>query len=219
MTRRPHLLSSNDSPTDILFKENPGAALTPDHRIWHLRPPLVLNDALPDGALGVLQNLKQLELDADSVEHLPIINALGQKSAEVGDVMSEGLTRYLDMFVAKAHAAALPVRKRGQNWVPLAPLARGSHVSLSVAAHQIQVNLNNDDDADRSKFERLSAYRPAIHAEIGEGLLWDQKEGRKKTVIRATMDKGYDDEDWDAQHHWALTVMQRFEAAFAERLG
>ena len=39
-----------------------------------------MNDALPDGALGVLQNLKQLELDANSVEHLPIINVIGRRS-------------------------------------------------------------------------------------------------------------------------------------------
>ncbi|QXQ06925.1 DUF4268 domain-containing protein [Sphingosinicellaceae bacterium] len=133
--------------------------------------------------------------------------------------MSERLTRYLDMFFAEAQAAGLPVRKPGQNWVPLTPLVRGSHVSLSVAANQIQVNLNNDDDAERHKFGRLSADRSAIHAEIGEGLLWDQKEGRKKTVIRATLDKGYEDADWEAQHHWASTVMQKFEATFARRIG
>ena len=133
--------------------------------------------------------------------------------------MSEGLKRYLEAFAATAEAAGLPVRKPGRNWVPLAPLVRGSHVSLSVAANQIQINLNNDNDADRRKFDRLAADYAAIEAEIGEGLLWDKDDGRKKTVIRAMRDQGYADPEWEAQHRWALATMKAFEASFGKRLG
>lgn len=68
--------------------------------------------------------------------------------------MGDEVQRYLEAYVAKASAAELPVRKPGSNWAPLDPIVRGSHVSLSVARHQVQVNLNNEDDADRAKFDR-----------------------------------------------------------------
>ncbi|WP_375271333.1 DUF4268 domain-containing protein [Sphingomonas sp.] len=132
--------------------------------------------------------------------------------------MNDDLKRYLDQFAAKAPAAGLDVRKPGQNWVPLAPVVRGSHISLSVAANQIQVNLNNDDDVDRRKFDRLAAERAAIQSEIGEGLVWDKKDGRKKTVVRATRDNGYADNDWDEQHRWALAMMKAFTSTFGRRL-
>jgi hypothetical protein len=45
--------------------------------------------------------------------------------------MSDELQRCLDVFVAKASAAGLPVKKPGNNWAPLQPLVRGSHVSLA----------------------------------------------------------------------------------------
>jgi len=132
--------------------------------------------------------------------------------------MKNDLQRYLDVFAAIAASAGLEVRRPGRNWVPLAPLVRGSHVSLSVTAHKIRVNLNNDDDRDRVKFRRLSVERSKIHEEIGEGLLWDEKDGRNKTVVRATRDGGYADDDWEGQHRWAVDVMQRFETAFGRRL-
>jgi hypothetical protein len=133
--------------------------------------------------------------------------------------MSDELQRYLDVFVAKASAAELPVRKPGGNWAPLQPLVRGSHVSLSVARTRIQVNLNNEDDADRAKFDRLHADRAAVEGEVGEGLTWEKKDGRKKTSVRATMDSGYDDQDWDAQHDWAIAMMKSFQRSFGTRLG
>jgi hypothetical protein len=82
------------------------------------------------------------------------------------------------------------VKTIGANWVPLAPLAKGTHVSLSAAQHRVQVNLNNEDDADRASFESLHVARSEIEAEIGEGLVWEKKEGRKKTAVHATMDWG-----------------------------
>lgn len=132
--------------------------------------------------------------------------------------MHDNLTRYLDQFAAKAQAAGLDVRKPGQNWVPLAPVVRGSHISLSVAAYRIQVNLNNDDDVDRRKFEWLAAERATIQSEIGEGLIWDKKDSRKKTVIRATRDSGYADSEWDEQHRWALAMLKAFTSTFGRRL-
>ena len=133
--------------------------------------------------------------------------------------MSDELQRYLETFVAKASAAGLPVKKTGGNWAPLQPIVPGSHVSLSVARNQIQVNLNNDDDADRAKFNRLHADRAAVEAEVREGLTWEKKDGRKKTAIRATMASGYDDQNWDAQHAWAIDMMNAFQQYFGARLG
>ncbi len=133
--------------------------------------------------------------------------------------MSDELQRYLDVFVAKASAAGLPIRKPGSNWTPLQPLVRGSHVSLSVARNQIKVNLNNEDDADRAKFDRLHADRDAVESEVCEGLTCEKKDGRKKTAIRATMASGYDDQDWDAQHDWAIAMMKSFQRSFGARLG
>jgi hypothetical protein len=134
--------------------------------------------------------------------------------------MEDELRRYLQMFTAKASAAGLPVKKPGKNWYPLAPLAKGSHVSLSVALSQIQVNLNNDEDANRDRFDRLHAHRDEIEREVGEGLTWEKKGGRKKTAIRATMDAGYGEPEanWNAQHEWAVQMMASFERSFGGRL-
>lgn len=134
--------------------------------------------------------------------------------------MENELKRYLQMFAAKASTAGLPAKKPGNNWCPLAPLAKGSHVSLSVAKNQIQVNLNNDDDANRAKFDRLHAGREAIEREVGEGLTWEKNYGRKKTAARATMDAGYGEPEsnWDAQHEWAVQMMASFERSFGGRL-
>jgi len=133
--------------------------------------------------------------------------------------MSEDLQRYLETFVAKASVAGLPVKKAGSNWAPLQPIVRASHVSLTVAKSQIQVNLNNEDDADRVKFDLLHADRAAVEGEVREGLTWEKKDGRKKTAIRATMASGYDDQDWDAQHAWAIGMMKAFQRSFGARLG
>jgi hypothetical protein len=133
--------------------------------------------------------------------------------------MSDELQRYLDVFVAKASADGLPIRKPGSNWVPLQPLVRGSHVSLSVARNQIQVNLNVEDDAERLKFDQLYRDRVSVEGEVGEGLTWEKKDGRKKTAIRATMASGYDNHDWDAQHDWAIAMMKAFQRSFEARLG
>ena len=134
--------------------------------------------------------------------------------------MEDELKRYLQIFAMKASTAGLPAKKPGTNWCPLAPLAKGSHVSLSVAKNQIQVNLNNDDDADRAKFEKLHADREAIEREMGEGLTWEKKDGRKKTAIRATMEAGYGEpeSDWTAQHDWAVRMMTSFQRSFGGRL-
>jgi hypothetical protein len=133
--------------------------------------------------------------------------------------MGDDLQRYLQVFAQKAAAAGLPARNPGSNWAPLAPLTKGSHVSLSVGRHQIQVNLNNDDDVDRSKFELLYADRATVEQEVGEGLIWEKKDGRKKTAVRATMDAGYEDGEWDSQHEWAVRMMNHFQRSFGARLG
>lgn len=132
--------------------------------------------------------------------------------------MSDELERYLRTLGDRAIGAGLPVRTIGSNWLPLAPLAKGSHVSLSAARHQIQVNLNNEDDADRVRFEALHAARLEIESQVGEGLVWEKKEGRRKTAVRATMDAGYADDDWTAQHDWAVATMVAFQRTFGERL-
>lgn len=132
--------------------------------------------------------------------------------------MTDDLIRYLASFTEKAQNAGLPVRRPGKNWSPLEPLDRGSHVSLSVTRHRIQVNLNNEDDDDGRKLARLHADRVAIEEEVGETLLWQKKEGLRKTAVRATMDAGYVDGDWDRQHAWAIRMMRHFQRSFGVRL-
>jgi hypothetical protein len=82
--------------------------------------------------------------------------------------------------------AGLPVEKIGNNWCPLAPLRARTSASAWLK-NEIKLNLNNEDDADRSKFERLHADRNAVETEVGEGLTWEKKDGRKKTALRATL--------------------------------
>ena len=132
--------------------------------------------------------------------------------------MSQDIARYLEAFTEKARAAGLDMAKPGQNWAPMRPVVRGSHISLSVRAGQIQVNLNNDKDADRERFDSLYADREAIEQAIGLGLQWEKREGKKKTAVRATRDAGYDSPDWNEQHTWAIETMKAFEREFGSRL-
>lgn len=132
--------------------------------------------------------------------------------------MSNDIESYLAQFTQKAVARGLDMAKPGLNWAPMRPLVRGSHISLSVRKHNIQVNLNNDDDAERHKFRNLYADRVALAAAIGTELIWEQKEGRKKTAVRATFEQGYENTDWVAQHEWAIKTMQSFVREFGSRL-
>ena len=125
---------------------------------------------------------------------------------------------YLKVFTEKAPLAGLDMAAPGQNWAPMKPLARGSHVSLSVRRDRIQVNLNNDKDEDRFRFHALSADRQAIEQAVGVPLEWESKDGVKKTAIRATLDAGYESPNWDAQHEWAIETMKAFEREFGKRL-
>lgn len=126
--------------------------------------------------------------------------------------------RYLATFTDRAETAGLDMAKPGKNWAPIRPLAPGSHISLSVTANQIQVNLNNDKDDDRERFNSLLGERQAIDAAIGETLVWECKEGRKKTTVRATLGQGYADTNWDEQHTWAIKLMKAFTKEFGARL-
>jgi hypothetical protein len=95
----------------------------------------------------------------------------------------------------------------------------GSHISLSVRREAIQVNLNNERDEDRRRFETLFRDRAAIQSAIGESLSWEQKEGRRKTAVRATLSRGYEDRnDWEEQHRWAIETMKAFERELGSRL-
>jgi hypothetical protein len=132
--------------------------------------------------------------------------------------MSDDLARYLAAFTEEAQNARLPVRRPGKNWSPLQPLDRRSHVSLSVTRHRIQVNLNNEDDDDGSKLARLHADRVAIEEEVGETLHWEKRDDRRKSVVRATLNAGYADGDWDRQHAWAIGIMTHFQRSFGVRL-
>ena len=135
-----------------------------------------------------------------------------------GTLVSGNLQDYLADFARTAEAGGLPARAPGANWVSFAPIIRGSHVSLSVARHQIQVNLNNENDFDRKQFDQLYASRHQIEADAGEGLIWEKKDGRKKTAIRVTLESGYEDDDWAGQHAWALDMVSRFHRIFGRRL-
>lgn len=129
------------------------------------------------------------------------------------------LDTYLATFAERARDAGLQIKAPGKNWVAMPDLAPGSHVSLSVRRKAIQVNLNNERDSDRSRFNALYPYRKAIQDVIGESLSWEKKEGRSKTAVRATLELGHEHvEDWDKQHAWAIQTMQLFEQAFGSRV-
>lgn len=132
--------------------------------------------------------------------------------------MDSDIEKYLAQFTQKAIARGLDMAKPGRNWAPMKPIVRGSHISLSVSKDKIQINLNNDDDDDRYKFRNLYAAREALSNAIGTELTWEQKEGRKKTAVRATLEQGYENANWDGQHDWAIKTMQSFVREFASRL-
>ena len=132
--------------------------------------------------------------------------------------MTDNLARYLTTFNDRAMAAGLSMKSPGKNWAPMQPLVKGCHISLSVERHRIRVNLNNDQDASRAVYNQLQGDDYAIETEIGEGLQWEQKDGRKKTAVRATRKGGYGDGDWLAQHDWAIDMMRRFDLVFRKRL-
>lgn len=130
------------------------------------------------------------------------------------------LTRYLAIFTERAKKAGLDMKAPGQNWAPMRDIVPGSHISLSIRRDAIQVNLNNERDEDRARFDKLYKERNAIQAVIGESLTWEKKEGRKKTAVRATLSRGFEDRgDWDGQHRWAIETMRAFENEFGRRLG
>ncbi|WP_158274685.1 DUF4268 domain-containing protein [Sphingosinicella humi] len=131
----------------------------------------------------------------------------------------EVLAQYLAIFTERAKEAGLDMRAPGQNWAPMRDIVPGSHISLSVRRDAIQVNLNNERDEDRARFEALYRDRSTIQAAIGESLAWEKKDGRKKTAIRATLSRGFEDRgDWDEQHRWAIKMMRAFEREFGPRL-
>jgi hypothetical protein len=126
---------------------------------------------------------------------------------------------YLAQFARRAAAAGLAPKSPGNNWVALRDLVPGSHISLTVRKDQVQVNLNNEGDLDRQRYDRLFADRAELSGAFGEPLQWEKKEARKKTAVRVTYPSGLDDrESWDAQQEWAIRIMQAFEREFGARL-
>ncbi|MFC4594098.1 DUF4268 domain-containing protein [Sphingobium tyrosinilyticum] len=132
--------------------------------------------------------------------------------------MDDAVASYLAIFTQRAKEAGLDMRPPGKNWAPMRDIVPGSHVSLSLRRDAIQVNLNNERDEDRRQFESLYRERATIQSAIGESLSWEQKDGRKKTAVRATLSRGYGDRDWGEQHRWAIGIMQAFEREFGSRL-
>lgn len=132
--------------------------------------------------------------------------------------MTKPIERYLSELTQKAQAAGLDMAKPGSNWAPMRPLVPGTHISTSVTKDKVQVNLNNDRDEDRQRYNALVVDRAIIDTAIGMGLKWEKDSNVKKTVIRATRDGGYDVSDWEEQHEWAIAVMKAFVDQFGPRL-
>lgn len=133
--------------------------------------------------------------------------------------MSDPRAEYLMLFAQRAAAAGLSPRNPGSNWVSLPNLAKGSHCSLSVNLHRIQVNLNNEDDRSRDRIRALFAKRDELAAQIGEDLVWEMKDGVKKSAVRADYEAGFADRGtWDAQHEWGVATLSRFQSVFAPLL-
>ena len=134
-------------------------------------------------------------------------------------MVDDVVASYLAKFTESARQAGLDMRSPGKNWAPMRDVVPGSHISLSVSKEMIQVNLNNERDEDRARFDALYRDRAAIKEAVGENLSWEQKDGRKKTAVRATLSRGYEDRsDWDEQHRWAVQVMSAFDKEFGRRL-
>lgn len=126
---------------------------------------------------------------------------------------------YLHQFCKRAAAKGLALKQPGSNFVAMRDLVPGSHVSLSVRRDQIQVNLNNEGDHDRRRFDALFSRRAELGAAIDEPLTWEKKEGRKKTAVRATLNRGYEEQgDWAGQHDWAIKTMEAFVNEFGRVL-
>lgn len=129
------------------------------------------------------------------------------------------MREYLAQLTNRAEAAGLSPKAPGKNWVALRDLVPGSHISLTVRKDQIQVNLNNEGDLDRKRFDRLFSDRTTISDAFDEPLQWEKKDGRKKTAVRVTHASGLDDRArWTEQHDWAIATMQGFEREFGRRL-
>ena len=132
--------------------------------------------------------------------------------------MTKAYMPYLLKFTERARAAGLPMNNPTNNWARMPDLAPRSHISLSVTHAKLQVNLNNEDDADGSILTKLNMQKKRTAKEISPNLLWEQKPNTKKTAIRAELEASYDDlADWDRQHQWAIDMMQRFQRVFSEQ--
>ena len=131
----------------------------------------------------------------------------------------DALASYLAIFNDLATQAGLQMKRPGKNWAPMPDIVPGSHISLSVRRDAIQVNLNNETDEDRRRFNGLYQHRHAIQHSVGMDLAWEKKDGRKKTAVRATLSRGFEDRaDWASQHQWAIETMKAFQREFGPRL-
>ena len=129
---------------------------------------------------------------------------------------------YLEGFYAHASAVELsPSEPKGTNNSLRFPAIGGvSHIGLSVTSDRVRINLNNDNDLDRSIFKLLLADRDALDLAIGETLDWaDTDPQRDKSVVRAARPGGYMSEnaDWPDQYAWAVGVIKAFDREYRAR--
>lgn len=133
--------------------------------------------------------------------------------------MGDARAEYLSLFAERAAEAGLSPKSPGSNWVSLKNLTKGSHCSLSVSQHHMQINLNNEDDRSRERIHALFSQREELAAQIGEDLVWEMKEGVKKSAVRVTFPAGFADRGtWDAQHEWGVAILSRFQTVFGPLL-
>ena len=115
--------------------------------------------------------------------------------------------------------SGLRAKRPGKAWVSMSDLVPGSHLSVSVSKARLQANLNNEFDLDRATLDALYADRAAIQGELSASLLWQKKDGKKKTAIRDELAASFEDRsDWERQFSWAVERMLAFERTFAPRL-
>lgn len=133
--------------------------------------------------------------------------------------MDDAVASYLAIFTQRAKEAGLDMRPPGKNWAPMRDVVPGSHISLSVRRDVIQVNLNNERDEDRRRFEKLYRERAAVQSAIGESLAWSRRTAeRKRPFARRSAAAMRIAATGDEQHRWAIGMMQAFERELGSRL-
>ena len=119
-----------------------------------------------------------------------------------------------------------PRKPAPQHWANVSIGRSGAHLSAiagtkdktsGTGLNRVELVLDGDDSKDL--FGRLHADREEIEAELGESLTWHKRENAKmcRVYTRRLVDLE-DRDDWPNQFAWLEEQLQRFDAAFRDRV-